>query len=244
MKRGLIGGESAADSSVRGKMAIDDMIARRRSAERSISLHAKHHFASIVGRHSVSSEFRLIGSEQRRDDPLIHSLHSDLIVLGYPRSPGLSEPWTAERLMRDSGVPALFIPESWASVPVGQNILVAWNGSREARRALIDSMPLLKLANSVTVLVVDAMETPDRFGAEPGADISHYLARHGVAVKLRQVNSDGASVARTILANAGNQCSDLVVIGAYSHPRPIELIFGGVTRELLASASIPLLLSH
>lgn len=237
-------GESAADSFARGKSAIHDMIARRHAAERAVAAKLDRHFTSIVRRHSVSSEFRLIGSQHTQDDPLIHSLHADLIVLGYPSSPGLSALWTAERLVLASGVPALFVPGNWTSNTVGQNILVAWNGSREARRALIDAMPLLKSANSVAVLVVDALETPDRFGAEPGADISHYLARHGVTVELRQVTSGGASVGQAILAQAARHGSDLIVIGAYSHKRFVELIFGGVTRELLASGSIPLLLSH
>jgi nucleotide-binding universal stress UspA family protein len=195
-------------------------------------------------RRALPSEFRLVESEQAWYDPLIHALHSDLIILGYPHSPGLSEPWSGERLVPTSGVPALFIPDSWTSTIVGQNIVVAWNGTREARRAIIDAMPLLKSAKSVTVLVVDAIETPDRYSAEPGADISHYLARHDVAVQLRQVTSNGASVAQVILANAALQGSDLVVIGAYSHARLVDLIFGGVTRELLACAAIPMLLSH
>lgn len=237
-------GESPTDGFVRGKVAIREMLARHRAAEKSLAVNVKRRFASVVDRHAISSEFRLIGSEQAWNDPLIHSLHSDLIILGYPHSPGLSEPWFGEQLVLASGVPALFIPESWASTTVGQNILVAWNATREARRAIIDAMPLLKLAKSVTVLVVDAVETPDRFGAEPGADISLYLARHDVAVQLRQATSDGASLAHTILSYAALQGSDLVVVGAYSRGRLVELIFGGVTRDLLARASIPLLLSH
>ncbi len=144
-----------------------------------------------------------------------------------------------------SGVPALAIPDNWpATRPIGLAIQIAWNASREARRAITDAMPLLSLARSVSVLVVDAANMPGRFGADPGADISAYLARHAIPVELRQVTSDGRSIAETVLSIATTEGCDLIAIGAYSHARAAELIFGGVTRELLARTTVPILLSH
>ena len=78
-----------------------------------------------------SSEFRLIGSEQTWD-PLINSLDSDLIIVGYPHSPGLSDPWSGERLVLAGGGPVLFMPVTWGSAALGQNILVAWNAIAES----------------------------------------------------------------------------------------------------------------
>jgi nucleotide-binding universal stress UspA family protein len=174
----------------------------------------------------------------------VNSLYSDLVILGHPQPRGLPENWTADRLLTATGVPVLAIPDGWDSRTIGTKALVAWNGSRQARRAIIDAMPLLSMAQSVTVLVVDSAKTPQKYGEEPGANISLYLTRHGIQVELQQTTSSGTSIAGTILSKATEQSMDLIVIGAYSHGRRTEALFGGVTRDLLAHASIPILLSR
>ena len=121
--------------------------------------------------------------------------------------------------------------------------MVAWNASREARRAISDALPLLVEAKSVTILLVDAGKNP-RHGEEPGADIAHYLSRHGAKVSVKQTASRGEPIARVILDHAKEQAADLIVIGAYSHARTAQMVFGGVTRSLLQDAGIPLLIAH
>ena len=96
----------------------------------------------------------------------------------------------------------------------------------------------------MTLLVVDSHERADRHGEEPGADIALYLARHGAHVEVEQVLSLGARVADIILSYAAEHGVDLIVIGAYSHARPVEMMVGGVTRTLLKQALIPVLMSQ
>jgi nucleotide-binding universal stress UspA family protein len=237
-------GELPSDAFVRGQTAISEVIAQHQEAQKSLAATVRHRFESVTRRHEISSEFRAIWAGHAKEDTLVNSLHCDLVVLGHPNSPGLPESWSGERLVIASGAPAILIPEGWGSAPIGRNALIGWNASREARRAIVDAMPILNLAQSVTLLVVDATKTADRFGEEPGADISLYLARHNLPMQLRQVESAGRSIADTILSNAALQSCDLVVIGAYSHTRSAELVFGGITRDLLARADVPLLLSH
>ncbi len=121
--------------------------------------------------------------------------------------------------------------------------MVGWNASREARRAIADALPLLVGALSVSVLVIDPESNP-RHGEAPGADVAQYLSRHGVSVVVEQFRSHGASIAQIILAHANRHNTDLVVVGAYSHNRTAEIIFGGVTRSLLREAAVPLLIAH
>jgi nucleotide-binding universal stress UspA family protein len=83
-----------------------------------------------------------------------------------------------------------------------------------------------------------------RHGEEPGADIALYLARHGARVDVEQVLSKGTPVADIILSHARDHGADLIVIGAYSHARSVEMVFGGVTRTLQTRAPVPVLMSR
>jgi len=96
----------------------------------------------------------------------------------------------------------------------------------------------------VTVLVVDPAKRADQHGEEPGADIALYLARQGVHVDVEQATSDGLPIGEVILSRAVDRGMDLIVIGAYNHARWAEIIFGGVTRTLLAQMSVPVLVSR
>ena len=96
----------------------------------------------------------------------------------------------------------------------------------------------------MTLLVVDSEGRAGRHGEEPGADIALYLARHGARVEVEQVLSQGAPVADIILSYAAEHGVDLIVIGAYSHARSVEMMFGGVTRTVLKRAPVPVLMSR
>ena len=160
------------------------------------------------------------------------------------RGPGLSSASPRVRLAAASGPSRRAAPGGWDSESIGKRILVGWNARREARRAVADALPFLVAAASVTILVVDPDKRADRHGEEPGADIALHLARHGVHVDVDEVSSRGSAVPDVMLAYAADHGIDLIVIGAYSHARSVELVFGGVTRTLLKKAPIPVLLSR
>jgi nucleotide-binding universal stress UspA family protein len=236
--------EHPSDSFARGKEAIDRVFARLRLAEEQKALAVGRLFAALSQKQGVSAEFRMMRSPRADDDAVLNSLHCDLVVIGHPDPPGLPKGWSPERLLLASGVPVLIIPDGWESETIGNNILVGWNASREARRAMADAMPFLSTAQSVTVLVVDPAKRADKHGAEPGADIALYLARHGVQVDVEQTTSDGSPIGEVILSRAVDRGMDLIVIGAYSHARWAEIIFGGVTRTLLTQMPVPVLVSR
>ena len=122
-------------------------------------------------------------------------------------------------------------------------MLVCWNASREATRAITDALPILKRADHVTVLAVNPDDGAGH-GAVPGADISHYLARHGVRAEANRTYAEDIDIADAILSRASDLGCDLIVMGAYGHSRVREWIFGGVTRSIMRTMTRPVLISH
>jgi nucleotide-binding universal stress UspA family protein len=136
----------------------------------------------------------------------------------------------------------LVVPRYGTFDTVGERVLVAWNGSREATRAVHDALPILKLATKVTVLSIDPeRDTGDRI---PSADIALHLARHGVAAEGTSTVGLDISVGDLLLSRAADLGADLIVMGAYGHSRMRELVLGGATRHILQHMTVPVLMSH
>jgi nucleotide-binding universal stress UspA family protein len=233
-------------SYARGSEATKQVIAYEQQLDASAEAAAaivRAQFEAICARRNIPCEFRSIGRGRSAEEAVVNSLHSDLVVVGHPEPNGLPDDMSPERILLASGVPLLVVPNAWEGETIGSRILVGWNATREARRAVSDSLNFLVAAKSVTVLVIDPARR-HRHGAEPGADIAAHLARHGANVDVEQVNSPGIPVAQVILRHALKRASDLLVIGAYSHARMKEILLGGVTRTLLAQMPVPVLISR
>jgi nucleotide-binding universal stress UspA family protein len=201
----------------------------------------REHFRSLCFRLDVRGEFRPIVRRKAVEEAILNSLHSDLVVVGHPEPHGLPDEMSPERMLRTSGVPLLILPNAWEGETIGDKILIGWNASRAARRAISDAMTFLVAAKSVTVLVIDPVGRPQH-GEEPGADIALHLARHGAYVQVERITANGAPIAQIMLCYAGQSASDLLVVGAYSRLR--ELLLGGATRTLLTQMPVPVLISR
>jgi nucleotide-binding universal stress UspA family protein len=236
--------EYRSDYYVIGEKVIRAMLAERKAADEAATSNVRRCFEAISAKRDLSAEFRVIRRGGPDEDLTLSSLHSDLVVIGQRELQELNGYTSPEKLLLSSGAPILVIPSGWKSESIGNKILVGWNASREARRAIGDALPFLVAASSVTLLVVDSEERAGRHGEEPGADIALYLTRHGARVDVEQVLSKGAPVADIILSHAADHGMDLIVIGAYSHARFVEMVFGGVTRTLLRQTPVPILLSR
>lgn len=178
------------------------------------------------------------------DDSVLRGLHCDLIVAAHPKPSDLPEGWTGEHLLLATGAPVLLVPEIWGEKPIGQTAAIAWNGSREVRRAVNDAMPILSAASRIVVLVVHGQLSDDASADHSGEEVIQHLARHGLDAELKSVATDGAQVQDVIRRQATAVGADLLVLGAYSRPRSAEILFGGVTRSLLASPDQPLFFSR
>jgi nucleotide-binding universal stress UspA family protein len=203
-------------------------------------------FEDVVGRQSLSAEWRE-ASGYPGEVAAVHGRYADLIILGQ-LDPGdaqapLIKP-RPEEVALLAGRPILVLPYVGKFERIGQRVLVAWDASREATRAVNDAMPLLVGASSITVIAVDPRQTPDGHGEIPGGDIALHLARHGVATRVESTVSAGIGVGDTLLSRASDLEADLLVMGAYGHSRVRELVLGGATRTVLASMTLPVLMAH
>lgn len=147
-------------------------------------------------------------------------------------------------LLLDSGRPVLVVPPSARIGAAPKRAVVAWRPTRESARAVHDAMPILERVEHVDVLVVDPKVGETAHGEEPGADVAAHLARHGVRVQAVARPSQGASVGAAILDYAERSGADMIVAGGYGHSRLRERMLGGATRDLLHTASLPVLFSH
>lgn len=203
-------------------------------------------FLARAGRPGVTAEWR-----QREGDAgdiaTLHARHADLAVVGQD-DPDADEPdiprGLAERVLLGAGRPVLVVPYVGASGPVGERVVVAWNGSREATRAVNDALPLLERATRVTVLTINPRGGPDGPGAVSGADIALHLARHGVTVEATGLESEEVRAADVVLSTAADLGADLLVMGGYGRSRLRELVLGGMTRDILRSMTVPVFMSH
>lgn len=176
----------------------------------------------------------------------VHARYADVAVLTRPiEGPGVElREEIIEGVLFHSGRPALIAPPNWRGGTIGKKVVVAWDASREATRALSEADDLLEFAEAVTVVTVDAKPKMFGHGDQPGANIAGHLSRRGLTTNVRNVDSMGRSASLAILEEANTLGADLVVMGGYAHSRLRELVFGGATRELLRAANLPLLMAH
>jgi nucleotide-binding universal stress UspA family protein len=120
--------------------------------------------------------------------------------------------------------------------------MICWDGGRAAARAVADSMPLLKKAKQVEIVVIS--DKPARQDEVLGADLGQHLARHGLKVTVKRITSPDIDVPSTILSYAADSFADMIVMGGYGHSRLREFVLGGATRGLLESMTVPVLMSH
>jgi nucleotide-binding universal stress UspA family protein len=205
-------------------------------------------FEDIAARHSVSTEWRF-ASGYPADLAAIHGRYADLIILGQldpqqPEARMLRLRPRPEEVAMLAGRPVLVVPYAGHFERIGGRVLIGWDASREAARAVSDAMPLLVMADAVTVLTIDAEQTPQGHGEIPGADIALYLARHGVKAQVDRTVSSAMGIGNALLSCAADLEADLLVMGAYGHSRARELLLGGATRTVLTSMTLPVLMSH
>jgi nucleotide-binding universal stress UspA family protein len=181
-----------------------------------------------------------------REAVALQGRHSDLVIAGQPLenlSLGLREA-ALEGALFSSGRPVLVAPANWQGPVKMRRVVVAWDGSKEAARAIGDAAPIIERAEKVVVVVVDPEPDYQGLGEDPGADIATVLARHCSNVELDRVPSSGVSIAQAVLNRTTDAAGDLIVMGGYSHSPLRESVFGGATREIIRQTTIPLFMSH
>lgn len=237
-------GEGMSGAMVEEMMTVAEQQAAERAAR------AKAMFEQSCSRHDVprASAPPVEGlsaawnDETGREEDLVarHGRLTDLLVVGRPQPDrDIPSALTLNAALMESGRPLLMAP---AVVPatIGENVVIAWNGSAEAGRAVAAAMPFLHKASRICIL--SARENGADPATSPG-ELAAYLAWHGLDASCH-VFTEGANTGETLLREVAALGGDLLVMGAYTHSRLRQLILGGVTRHMLGHATIPVLMSH
>jgi nucleotide-binding universal stress UspA family protein len=221
---------------------VDYPEADRQAAERAEQLEAT--FRERLRFSQLQGDWRVV-SGKVGEAVVRQARQADLVILGQvnPNHPPPSEGrQLVDDVLMTAGRPILVIPYIGRFATVGSRILVGWNNSREATRAVNDAIPFLVRAASVTILEASARNpaTDD----VTSAGITRHLTRHGIRAETTRTVLAGTSTPDLLLNYAADVSADLLVVGGYGHSRLRELVLGGVTRELLRHMTLPVLMSH
>lgn len=202
-------------------------------------------------REEVSQEVRVVEAKFTEPPRTIALLarYADLSILTAPTHQNDGDAAVVRAcfsaLLFESGRPVLAIPPHHPLQLPMSHVVVAWQPTREATRALHDALPLLRTAGSVDVVTVDPVIGESHHGEQPGADIATHLARHGLRVNVVVLQRQrGETVATVLLRHAAESGASLLVAGGYGHSRLRQWVLGGTTRELLQAIHLPILFSH
>ncbi len=202
-------------------------------------------FAKATSRAGVSAESltRSVNFASAGDQFGRIARRFDLAIVGQAKpEPSAVEEKIVEGALFDSGRPVIFVPYIQKAPLKLDRVMVCWDGSRPAVRAIADSMPLLERAGRVEVVIV-ANERGKQQEIE-GVDMGQHLARHGLNVEVHRITRGDLDVADALLSLAADADVDFIVMGGYGHSRLREFVLGGVTRSILRSMVVPVLMSH
>ena len=224
----------------------EDIVERLRATAIAGAEHAEAIFGDRLRRDGLQGEWRL-AEGFTGETVALHGRYADLIVFGQadPRASASEravEP-SIGKLMA-SGRPLLMVPFAGDFPVLGQDVLVGWNASAEAARAVNDALPILQRARKVTVLSVNPRRGIRGDGDVPAADIALHLARHGIRAEAAHTVVTDIGEGDALLSYAADIGADLLVTGMYGHSRLREMVFGGVTRSLLAEMTVPVFMAH
>lgn len=203
-------------------------------------------FEAEVQRLGVRSLDMHLVDDEARSGISLQARHCDLSVIGQ------IDPSDTESVLPDdfpeyvvmhAARPVIIVPYAGQFDIIGKRILVAWDASMAATRAVADAMPLLKRADAVEVVTFNPHKQAGIFSETPSAGIASYLARHGINASFTQQKIN-IPAGEALLSFATDVAADLLVMGGYGHSRFREVLLGGVTRTILQSMTIPVLMSH
>ena len=218
-----------------------EVLKRLDTEERTLAEEAEEQFAERTARTAVRSEWRLMTGDVA--DAIVTSAHyADVVIVGQT-DPGDDDSLggLADSVVLGGGGPVLIWPYAGAFDVNAATIMLAWNGTPEAKHALDGAMPLLQQARNVIVFGVDVNDGKHI----PGADVGAHLARHGISAEARHTQTaPGIAIADVLLSEVGDCGIGLLVMGGYGHHPMREKLLGGVTRDVLREMTVPVLMAH
>jgi len=222
-----------------------DLIEVQREENRKTAEAAVDRFEAAAKAAAVSAETRVVDASLAGAADLFGRIarRFDMAVVGQARrDQGASEELLIEGALFGSGRPVVVVPYTQKEGLKLDRILICWDGSRPAARAIADAIPLLSRAKTVDIVVV--IGERDKSGEITGRNMRRHLARHGIETEIKHITASGGVAQNAILAHAAETGATFIVMGGYGHSRLREFILGGVTRGILKSMPVPVLMSH
>ena len=208
----------------------------------------KQAFEDAMQREGLPHDFHQIDAQTPviAEEVVAAGRSADLLVVSATDPDEISgvERDFVEQVVMGAGRPVIVLPFKGDAGMSVSEIVIGWDGGREAARAAFDALPLLKLAKKVRIVRVDPQKDPSLRGNVAGADLAEALARHGIKAEAQGFPTDGMDEGQALIRCAEDCGAGLIVMGAYGHSRLAEFIFGGATRFVLTRMTRPVLMSH
>ena len=208
----------------------------------------KQAFEEAMRREGLSFDFHQVDAHTPviADEVVASGRVADLVIVSTTNPEEITgvERDFVEQTVMALGRPVIVLPYKGKATVSLNEVIIGWNGGREAARATFDALPLLKKAVKVRVVRIDPQKDPSLRGSVAGADLAEALARHGVRAEAQGYPTDGQDEGQALMRCAADSGAGLIVMGAYGHSRLAEFIFGGATRFVLNRLVCPVLMSH
>jgi nucleotide-binding universal stress UspA family protein len=171
--------------------------------------------------------------------------YADLTLI-TPQATGfeLMQTWVMNGALFESGRPVLLLPRGAVSFPKSRTVMIAWDASVEASKAVRDAIGLMQAADAVHAVLVDPVPSFEGHGPEPGADLATYLARHGIKPTVHRLPREGRETGDMLRRTATDLGAELIVMGGFGHSRLRQRIFGGTTTSMMKDTPVPVLMAH
>ena len=171
--------------------------------------------------------------------------YADLTLI-MPQATGFEtlQTWVMNGALFESGRPILLLPAGATSFPEAHKVMIAWDASVEASKAVRDAICVMKTAEKVHAVLIDPVPSFDGHGPEPGSDLATYLGRHGIATEVHRLPKEGKDTGEILRRVASDLGADLIVMGGFGHSRLRERIFGGATTSMVKTPSVAVLMAH
>lgn len=223
-----------------------DLVEKRLERANDLQHAAERSFREIAGAGGPALEWRAPAG-----DPLeagvIHSRYTDLVLMGQPVREAPDFVFATElahAMLMESGRPVLFVPYTRIEQPLGRRVLIAWKDARESARAVADALPFLKDAQEVRCVAITGDAEEKLRDVLVDKQVEGFLARHGITAHVKRIVAADVEAGELLLSHAADTGADMIVMGGYSRPRISQLVWGGVSRLILGSMTVPVLMSH
>lgn len=228
-----------------GIVSNDIWASEMQEGQAAVRARAKAIAARLAGGPSCSVDAQYVDRGSISTLAARHARYADVTLI-TPQAEGvaLQQSWVTNGALFESGRPVVVLPRGECAFPEARRIVIAWDASVEASKAVRDALDFMKRAEKVDAVLIDPVPSFDGHGAEPGADLAAYLGRHGIPVTIHRLPLEGKDVAEVLQRTAGDLEADLIVMGGFGHSRLRQRIFGGTTISTLRHTATPVLMAH